>query len=103
MNHGEVWTIQPPNGTRWRAVVVSSDGHNGTPGAWPYLVPVVHRGAGDLPPYAAALADPDPVGGVALVAELYPIDPRYGADLVGMLTGASMARIGAALRDLFEL
>lgn len=104
MNHGEVWTvIDPETSVRWRLAVVSGDGWNDRPEAWPYVVPLVRRSAGKLPPYVAELGDPDPVGGVALVAELGRVDPAIAVERVGMLTGASMANLGSALRDLFEL
>jgi mRNA interferase MazF len=105
VNRGEVWTVEAPDapGRRWRVAVVSADSHNDRPGALPFVVPVVHRPGGDLPPFTATLADPDPVGGVALVGDMSQLDPCQGAERVGMLTGASMTRIGAAIRDLFEL
>jgi mRNA interferase MazF len=104
MNRGEVWTVTAPNGIgRWRVAVVSADAYNDRSGALPFVVPLIRRPAGDLPPYTAALADPDPVGGVALVADMGQVDSRQATERVGMLTGGSMARIGAALRDLFEL
>jgi mRNA interferase MazF len=104
VNHGEVWTIvDSETAGRWRVAVVSGDGWNERPGAWPYVVPLTRRPAGELPPYVAELTDPDPVGGIALVAELGRVDPSIGVELVGMLTGASMANLGGTLRDLFEL
>lgn len=103
MNRGEVWTVEGPAGRRWRVAVVSGDSHNDRLGALPFVVPLVHRPPGELPPYVAALRDPDPVGGVALTADLGQIDPRRSIERVGMITGASMSRIAEALRDLFEL
>ena len=102
LGHGEVWTIQRPGG-RWRVVVVSGDGFNDAPDALPFVVPIIRTPAGILPPYTATLADPDPVGGVALVAELGQVDPKWATERVGMLTGASNAAVAAALRDLFQL
>jgi len=103
VNRGEVWTVVAPNGTnRWRVAVISADAYNNR-SRFPFVVPLIRRPSGDLPPYTAALADPDPVGGIALVAELGQIDVRQATERIGMLTGASMARIGEALRDLFEL
>gem|GEM_PF-3951362 len=32
-----------------------------------------------------------------------PVDPGRAAELVGMLTGPSLARVADALRDLFDL
>lgn len=103
MTRGEVWTLARPDGARYRAVVVSSDGHNAIPGAWPYVVPIVHRASGPLPALAVDLVDVDPIGGVALVDELYPVDPRSAVELVGMLTGGTLARVSAAITDLFDL
>jgi mRNA interferase MazF len=104
VKHGEVWTVTiPGTGSRWRVVVVTDDGWNDRHGAVPYVLPIVHRPAGELPPYVAELADPDPVGGVALAAELGRIDPSCGVERLGMLTGASMDRLGSALRDFLAL
>ncbi|MBB5871879.1 mRNA-degrading endonuclease toxin of MazEF toxin-antitoxin module [Allocatelliglobosispora scoriae] len=102
MNHGEVWTVQRPGG-RWRVAVVSADGYNDAPGALPFVVPIVRTPGGILPPYTAPLVDPDPVGGVALVAELGQVDPKWATERVGMLTGASTTAVGNALRELFLL
>lgn len=100
MNRGEVWTIGDSK-TRWRVVVLSSDDYNSA--GWAYCVPIVRRPTGDLPPYAVPLAEPDPMSGIALTSTIEHIPAPAGLDRVGMLTGATLARIENTLRDLFEL
>ena len=82
---------------------MSGDAFNDRVGALPFVVPIIRRPGGELPPYTAELSDPDPVGGVALVADIGQVDQGRATERVGMLTGASMNRVEEALRDLFEL
>jgi mRNA interferase MazF len=104
VNHGEVWTFKGNAGRSWRGVVLSVDTVNSAPGAYPLVAPIVRRfPEAETVPFAAQLSDLDPVSGVVLVAELLPVDPGRAAELVGMLTGASVARVADALRDLFDL
>jgi len=106
VKQGEVWTIGDDGGDlRYRVVVLSSEAHNDRPGAAPFCAPVVRqRGAvEDLPPFAVGLAETDPISGVVVVSRLRRIPAAAGAERLGMLTGATMARIARALRDLFDL
>jgi mRNA interferase MazF len=102
VNHGEVWTFKGNGGRSWRGVVLSVDTHNGAPGALAYVAPIVRR-FDEVVPFTAPLSDLDPVAGVVLVAEMLQADPGRAAELVGMLTGPSLARVADALRDLFDL
>lgn len=87
---------------RWRVAVVSGDGFNDDAGRV-FAVPIMRRPSGDLPPFTAALSDPDPVGGVALIAELAQVPVEWGSERIGMLTGQSVMGIQAAMTELFEL
>jgi mRNA interferase MazF len=46
------------------------------------------------------LADPDPVGGAVDLTTLGTLNPERLSGPVGMLTGASLSRIGEAVRAL---
>ncbi|MFY1670709.1 type II toxin-antitoxin system PemK/MazF family toxin [Plantactinospora sp. WMMB334] len=105
MNRGEIWTVgDPAQQARHRVVVLSGDAHNDRPSASPYCAPIVRqRGSTELPPFVVPLAETDPVTGVVVVNRLRRVPAAVAVERVGMATGASMARIGAALADLFEL
>lgn len=104
MNRGEIWTIGDRADLRYRVVVLSGDAHNGRPGAAPYCAPIVRqRGTTDLPPFAVPLAEADPLSGVVVVNRMRRMAATAGAERLGMVTGASMSRLGDAMRDLFEL
>ncbi|MFC0532756.1 type II toxin-antitoxin system PemK/MazF family toxin [Phytohabitans kaempferiae] len=104
MNRGEVWTIGDRTDLRYRVVVLSGDTHNERPNAAPYCAPVVRqRGTTDLPPFAVPLSETDPVSGVVVVNRMRRLPVTAGAERLGMITGASLARLDNALRDLFEL
>jgi mRNA interferase MazF len=104
VNRGEVWTIGDRADLRYRVVVLSGDAHNERPSAAPYCAPVVRqRGTTDLPPFAVPLAETDPVAGVVVVNRMRRLPATAGAERIGMVTGASLARLDEALRDLFEL
>jgi mRNA interferase MazF len=64
---------------------------------------VRQRGTTDLPPFAVPLAETDPVAGVVVVNRMRRLPATAGAERIGMVTGASLARLDEALRDLFEL
>jgi mRNA interferase MazF len=99
---GEVWTVAGPAAFRWRVAVLSADAYAASGEV--YCAPIVRRPAGEqLPPYAVPLGEPDPVSGMVLVGLVERIPVGSGAERVGMVTGATMARIAEALRDLFEL
>jgi mRNA interferase MazF len=117
VKRGEIWTIggQSGLGLRYRVVVLSSDLHNGygVPGAdkssvpanaSPFCAPIVRqRGATELPPYAVALTEQDPITGVVVVNRMRRLPASVGAERIGMVTGASMARLAEAMRGLFEI
>ncbi|MEV0732473.1 MULTISPECIES: type II toxin-antitoxin system PemK/MazF family toxin [unclassified Polymorphospora] len=105
MNRGEIWTIGSGRGDmRYRVVVLSGDAHNDRPSAAPYCAPIVRqRGATELPPFVVPLAESDPLSGVVVVNRMRRMPIVAGAERLGMVTGASMVRLGEAMRDLFEL
>jgi mRNA interferase MazF len=104
VKRGEVWTIGDRADLRYRVVVLSADAHNDRANAAPYCAPVVRqRGATDLPPFAVPLSETDPVSGVVVVNRMRRLPAATGAERLGMVTGASMARLDSALRDLFDL
>ncbi|MEQ4303428.1 type II toxin-antitoxin system PemK/MazF family toxin [Plantactinospora sp. B6F1] len=104
MKRGEIWTVgDRTQQARHRVIVLSGEGHNDRPSASPYCAPIVRqRGSGELPPFVVPLAETDPVTGVVVVNRLRRVPSAVAVERVGMATGASMARIGEALRDLFE-
>jgi mRNA interferase MazF len=61
------------------------------------------RGATDLPPYAVALTEQDPITGVVVVNRMRRLPASTGAERIGLVTGASMVRLTEAVRDLFEI
>lgn len=104
MNRGEIWTIGDGTDLRYRVVVLSGDEHNDRPRTAPYCAPIVRqRGTTDLPPFVIPLTEADPISGVVVVNRMRRMRAAAGAERIGMVTGASMARLSAALRDLFEL
>jgi mRNA interferase MazF len=104
MRRGEVWTVGDPDDLRYRVVVLSADAHNDRSHAAPFCAPIVRRqGGSDLPPFAVPLGEMDPLTGVVVVSRIRRIPASAGAQRLGMVTGASMARLEQALRDLFEL
>lgn len=104
MNRGEIWTVGEPGDLRYRVVVLSGSAHNQRPNAAPYCAPIVrHHGADDLPPFVVPLAETDPLSGVVVVNRMRRLSTTAAVERIGMVTGASMARLDAAMRDLFEL
>jgi mRNA interferase MazF len=104
VKRGEIWTIGDRGSLRYRVVVLSAEAHNGRPSAAPFCAPIVRqRGTSDLPPFVVPLAETDPLSGVVVVNRMRRLRASSGAERLGMVTGASMARLRDALRDLFEL
>jgi mRNA interferase MazF len=104
VKRGEIWTIGNRTDLRYRVLVLSSDSFNERSNASPYCAPIVRqRGAVELPPYAVALTEQDPITGVVVVNRMRRLPASTGAERIGMITGASMARLSEALRSLFEL
>lgn len=99
MRQGEVYRLRDRDGVQRTILVVTGDGFNVV--AAPHTAIVVRRAP--LPsPYLVRLAEEDPVAGVVSLARLYPVDADLG-DPVGMLTGATWARIREALGLMFDL
>ena len=104
MKRGEIWTIGNRTDLRYRVLVLSGDAFNDRSNASPYCAPIVRqRGAVELPPYAVALTEQDPITGIVVVNRMRRLPASTGAERIGMVTGASMARLSEALRGLFEL
>ena len=104
MRRGEIWTIGSRTDLRYRFLVLSGDSYNDRKNAAPFCAPIVRqRGATELPPYAVALTEQDPITGVVVVNRMRRLPASIGAERIGMVTGASMARLAEAIRSLFEL
>ncbi|HYN96625.1 MAG TPA: type II toxin-antitoxin system PemK/MazF family toxin [Pilimelia sp.] len=104
MKRGEIWTVGHRADLRYRVLVLSGDAHNNRPNASPLCAPIVRqRGTTSLPPFAVPLAEQDPMTGVVVVNRMRRLPVGVGAERVGMITGASMARLNDALRELFDL
>jgi mRNA interferase MazF len=104
MRRGEIWTIGSPTDLRYRVLVLSADSLNERTNASPFCAPIVRqRGAVELPSYAVALTEQDPITGVVVVNRMRRLPAATGAERIGMVTGASMARLTEAMRALFEI
>ena len=85
-------------------LVLSGDSYNDRKNAAPFCAPIVRqRGATELPPYAVALTEQDPITGIVVVNRMRRLPASVGAERIGMVTGASMVRLAEAMRSLFEL
>src|SRR5690242_12458050 len=104
MRRGEVWTIGSRTDLRYRVLVLSADTFNDRTNAAPFCAPIVRqRGATELPPFAVALSEQDPITGVVVVNRMRRLPASTGAERIGMVTGASMVRLAEAMRSLFEI
>lgn len=104
MRRGEIWTIGSRTDLRYRVLVLSGDMFNDRKNAAPFCAPIVRqRGATELPPFAVALSEQDPITGVVVVNRMRRLPAAIGAERLGMVTGASMVRLTQAMRDLFEI
>ncbi|BAL90035.1 hypothetical protein AMIS_48150 [Actinoplanes missouriensis 431] len=104
MRRGEIWTIGDRSDLRYRVLVLSGDSYNERSSAAPFCAPIVRqRGVTELPPYAVALTEQDPITGVVVINRMRRLPASTGAERIGMVTGASMARLAEAMRSLFEL
>jgi mRNA interferase MazF len=104
MRRGEIWTIGDRTDLRYRVLVLSADSYNDRSNSSPFCAPIVRqRGTTELPPYAVALTEQDPITGVVVVNRMRRLPASIGAERIGMVTGASMARLTEAMRGLFEL
>jgi hypothetical protein len=84
------------NNARFRVLVVSSDTHNVT--RVPWIAPIRH-GADDIPPYLVALVDADPLGGAIDLDRMRRATPT--GEPLGLVTGATMARVREAIVTVF--
>lgn len=104
MRRGEIWTIGSATDLRYRVLVLSGDAYNDRKNAAPFCAPIVRqRGATELPPYAVALTEQDPITGVVVVNRMRRLPASTGAERIGMVTGASMVRLAEAMRALFDM
>ncbi|WP_433290705.1 type II toxin-antitoxin system PemK/MazF family toxin [Actinoplanes sp. CA-030573] len=104
MRRGEIWTIGSRTDLRYRVLVLSGDSYNERKNAAPFCAPIVRqRGATELPPYAVALTEQDPITGVVVVNRMRRLPASIGAERIGMVTGQSMVRLTEAMRQLFEI
>ena len=104
MRRGEIWTIGSRTDLRYRVLVLSGDSYNDRKNAAPFCAPIVRqRGATELPPYAVALTEQDPITGVVVVNRMRRLPAEIGAERIGMVTGQSMVRLTDAMRQLFEI
>jgi len=104
MRRGEIWTIGNATDLRYRVLVLSGDSFNERKNAAPFCAPIVRqRGSVELPPYAVALTEQDPITGVVVVNRMRRLPADSGAERIGMVTGSSMARLAEAMRELFEI
>jgi mRNA interferase MazF len=104
VKRGEIWTIGSRTDLRYRVLVLSSDSFNERDNASPFCAPIVRqRGATELPPYAVALTEQDPITGIVVLNRMRRLPAAVGAERIGMVTGSSMARLAEAMRELFEL
>jgi mRNA interferase MazF len=104
VRRGEIWTIGSRTDLRYRVLVLSADSYNERANAAPFCAPIVRlRGVTELPPYAVALTEQDPITGVVVVNRMRRLPAAAGAERIGMVTGASMARLSEAVRGLFEI
>jgi mRNA interferase MazF len=99
---GEIWRYATADRT-YNVVVLSTDLHNSAAGAYPVCVLVYRRQLyDDEAAFMTRLANEDPIGGTVDVTTVRELHPDGFAERVGMVTGATLDRIHAAMRDLFE-
>ena len=79
----EIWTIGNRTDLRYRVLVLSADNHNERTNASPFCAPIVRqRGATQLPPYAVALTEQDPITGVVVVNRMRRLPASIGGVMV---------------------
>jgi mRNA-degrading endonuclease toxin of MazEF toxin-antitoxin module len=96
VRQGEVYELSI-QGSRFRGLVVSNDAHNEARVAW--VAPIRH-GRADIPPYLIALHDTDPLGGAVDLDLMRRFAPS--GEPVGTITGATLARVLAAISTVFS-
>lgn len=106
MTRGEVWYTRTPLGQQLRPVVIlSNDSYNRSTRRAPLVALITDVEYDEADPYVIQLADVDPLPGQrVLVGSLAPMRRQWFTEApLGMLTGATLTRIEAATRDLFDL
>jgi mRNA-degrading endonuclease toxin of MazEF toxin-antitoxin module len=100
VRRGEVWQLDSGH----RTVIVSADAVNAVGRRW--CAPIV-RSAGPVPPVLAVFApstiEADPVTGTVLLMGTTPVPAASLHAPVGVLVGATMARITDGLRVLLDI
>jgi hypothetical protein len=86
-------------------VVLSNDSHNRSTRRAPLVAMITDVEYDPADPYVIPLTDVDPLPGQrVLVASVAPLRRQWFTDApLGMLTGATLASIETAVRDLFDL
>lgn len=103
MRRGEVWDVAADQQGRTRRFLVLSSAE-WNQGAAPQCVPLLRgHNVPEAIPYIVLTAEVDPVTGALDVGALGPVDPPAFVEPVGMLTGATMAKVSDCVRILFEL
>lgn len=82
-------------------VVLSQDDHNQRSGSDPVVAPMVRQRGGG--PLVVQTNEADPVTGGIVIPWLETAPADLDSELLGMLTGDTMARAQEALRALFGL
>src|SRR4051812_11084764 len=104
MRRGEIWTIANRTELGCGLLALSGASYNDGSKASPFCGPTVRlRGPTGPPPYAVPLTEQDPITGVVVVNRMRRLPASIGAERIGMVTGASMARLTEAVRGLFEI
>jgi mRNA-degrading endonuclease toxin of MazEF toxin-antitoxin module len=106
VRRGEVWYTRTPLGGQLRpALVLSNDSYNRSTRRAPLVTLITDVGYDEEDPYVISLTDLDPLPGHrVLVGSLAPVRRQWFTDRpVGMLTGPTLARVNAAVRDLIDL
>lgn len=106
MRRGEIWYTRTPLGQQLRPVaVLSNDSHNRSTRRAPFVAMITDVEYDDADPYVIRLTDVDPLPGQrVLVASVAPLRRQWFTEApVGMVTGATLASVEAAIRDLFDL
>lgn len=106
MRRGEVWYTRTPLGQQLRpALVLSNDSHNRSTRRAPLVALITDVEYDEADPYVVPLTDVDPLPGQrVLVASVAPLRRQWFTEApVGMLTGATLTQVEAAIRDLFDL
>jgi mRNA-degrading endonuclease toxin of MazEF toxin-antitoxin module len=106
VTRGEVWYTRTPLGQQLRPVVIlSNDSYNRSTRRAPLVALITDVEHDPADPYVITLTDIDPLPGRSvLVGSLAPIRRQWFTEApLGMLTGATLTRVEAAARDLFDL